>query len=119
MSEKDTPEMDECLHVSYHIPKWMENGKIHWDDVQLQHKSLNAEAKCIVPPTKAIPVIFIPGIMGTNLKDSEGKKVWRADLLMGMTYLRMVSRLKSGLCQDFKRLVRKMKWNDSLIIIFG
>lgn len=90
MSEKDTPEMDECLHVSYHIPKWLENGKIHWDDVQLQHKSLNAEAKCIVPPTKAIPVIFIPGIMGTNLKNSEGKKVWRADLLMGMDTLSLL-----------------------------
>ncbi|WP_272671896.1 hypothetical protein [Providencia sp. PROV123] len=69
MSEKDSPEAGECLHVSYHIPKWLENGKIHCDDVQLQYKSLNAEAKCIVPPTKVIPEI-----MGTNLKNSEGKK---------------------------------------------
>ncbi|EPL4466502.1 esterase/lipase family protein [Proteus mirabilis] len=90
MSEKDSPGIGECQYVSYHLPKWLENGKIHWDDVQLQHKSLNAEAKCIVPPTKAIPVIFIPGIMGTNLKNSESKKVWRADLPMGVDTLSLL-----------------------------
>ncbi|WP_231131882.1 MULTISPECIES: hypothetical protein [Providencia] len=26
MSEKDSPEIDECQHVSYHIPKWTEDG---------------------------------------------------------------------------------------------
>lgn len=55
--------------------------KCHWDDVQLQPKSFNAEAKCILPPRKIIPVIFIPGIMGTNLmsKGDDKKEMWRGD----------------------------------------
>ncbi|MBG5919984.1 esterase/lipase family protein [Providencia stuartii] len=83
MSEKDSPEIGECQYVSYHMPHWSENGKCSWVDIQLQHKSLNAEAKCIMPPTKAIPVIFIPGIMGTNLKNKKGKSIWRADWVKG------------------------------------
>lgn len=90
MSDKETPETGECQHVSYHIPEWDENGKCSWVDIQLQHKSLNAEAKCIVPPTKVIPVIFIPGIMGTNLKHRYTKEsLWKSDLTLGVdsTYL--------------------------------
>ncbi|WJW83218.1 hypothetical protein QU516_07365 [Moellerella wisconsensis] len=79
---------NECQHVSYHLPQWDENGKCSWIDIKLQHKSLNAEAKCIVPPTKVIPVIFIPGIMGTNLKDTKNEEpIWRADMFMGMDTL--------------------------------
>ncbi|EKT62669.1 hypothetical protein [Providencia burhodogranariea] len=73
MSEKDSPETDEFQYVSYHIPKWMEDGKIHWDDLQLQHKSLNAEAECILPPRKVIPVIFIPGLWEPTLKIQKTK----------------------------------------------
>ncbi|MTC56755.1 MULTISPECIES: esterase/lipase family protein [Providencia] len=91
MSEKDTPEIGECQHVSYHRPHWSENGKCSWVDIQRQHKSLNAEAKCIVPPTKAIPVIFIPGIMGTNLKNNmDDQPIWRADWIKGADTLPFV-----------------------------
>lgn len=79
----------ECQHTSYHLPQWDENGKCSWVDIQRQHKSLNAEAKCIVPPTKVIPVIFIPGIMGTNLKKSEeqgNEAVWRGDHLPSVLF---------------------------------
>ncbi|EFB73766.1 hypothetical protein PROVRUST_05038 [Providencia rustigianii DSM 4541] len=62
MSEKNDPETgDECQFVSYHHPQWKDDGTCHWDDVQLQPKSFNAEAKCVVPPTKIIPVIFYLG----------------------------------------------------------
>ncbi|CAG9416417.1 hypothetical protein NVI2019_PEGOAJLN_01354 [Providencia alcalifaciens] len=92
MSEKNSPYIGECQHVSYHLPQWDENGKCHWIDIQLQHKSLNAEAKCILPPRKVIPVIFIPGIMGTNLKNKKnGDPVWRADKYMGMDTLYLAS----------------------------
>ncbi len=57
MSEKDSPDTGECQYVSYHLPQWDEKGKCSWNDLQLQHKSLNAQAKCIVPPIKVIPVI--------------------------------------------------------------
>lgn len=82
MSEKDLPEADECQYVSYHHPQWDEKGKCHWKGLGLQ--SFNAEAKCVVPPTKIIPVIFLPGVMGSNLKSSGGKFVkdeiiWRGD----------------------------------------
>ena len=81
MSNNKYPDTDECQHVSYHLPRWDENGKCHWNDIQLQDKSLNAKAKCILPPTKVIPVIFIPGIMGTNLmsRGDDKKEMWRGD----------------------------------------
>lgn len=92
MSDKDTPETGECQHVSYHLPQWDEHGKCRWIDIQLQHKSLNAEAKCILPPRKVIPIIFIPGIMGTNLKNKQsGEPVWRADKFKGMDTLYLTS----------------------------
>jgi len=81
MTEKNTPDTDECQHVSYHLPQWDQYGKCHWNGIQLQKKSLNAKAMCILPPTKVIPVIFIPGVMGTNLMSNEGdkKEMWRGD----------------------------------------
>ena len=92
MSNKDNPDMRECQNISYHLPKWTKNGEVIWDDVTAQHKSLNAEAHCIKPPTKVIPVIFIPGIMGTNLKNKKsGDPVWRADKYMGMDTLYLTS----------------------------
>jgi pimeloyl-ACP methyl ester carboxylesterase len=35
-------------------------------------------------PTVVIPIIFIPGIMGTNLKDNAGKSVWSPPNLDGV-----------------------------------
>lgn len=81
MTERKHPDTDECQHISYHRPHWDENGKCYWNDIQPQEKSLNAKAKCIMPPTRVIPVIFIPGIMGTNLmsKGDDKKEMWRGD----------------------------------------
>jgi len=90
MTEDNSPDTNECQHVSYHRPHWDENGKCHWNGIQLQHKSLNAKAKCILPPIKAIPVIFIPGVMGTNLKNKKGKSIWRADWVKGADTLPLV-----------------------------
>ena len=82
--------ISECQHTSYHLPTWNEEGKCSWNDLQLQHKSLNAQAKCIVPPTKVIPVIFIPGIMGTNLKSDVGESSWNAEWYKGADSLKFV-----------------------------
>jgi len=84
MPEENNLNVGECQHISYHLPKWTENGKVLWDDLQLQRQSLNAQAKCIKPPTKVIPVVFIPGIMGTNLKSTIGKSSWNAEWVMGL-----------------------------------
>lgn len=91
MSDKDSNEIGKYQHVSYYLPQWDEKGKCHWKGIGLQHKSLNAEAKCVVPPTKAIPVIFIPGIMGTNLKNNmDDQPIWRADWVQGADTLPFV-----------------------------
>ncbi|MBA0190210.1 hypothetical protein ABRP70_08245 [Pectobacterium odoriferum] len=91
MSKNKSPDTNECQHVSYHRPHWSENGKCSWVDIQLQHKSLNAEANCILPPTKAIPVIFIPGVMGTNLKNNiSDNPIWRANWIKGADTLPLV-----------------------------
>lgn len=42
----------------------------------------HTRAKCILPPNKVIPVIFVPGIMGSNLRSANGGEVdvvWRPD----------------------------------------
>lgn len=39
--------------------------------------------RLVLPPTKVLPVIFVPGIMGSNLMDRDGNKVWRLDTTLG------------------------------------
>ncbi|KEY58900.1 acetyltransferase [Serratia sp. DD3] len=71
---------DQC--VSYHLPEWRDNGKVGWHEMVTQTTQKNAIAKLIMPPTKVIPVIFIPGVMGTNLMstdDTSKVPVWRGD----------------------------------------
>lgn len=34
---------------------------------------------CYLIPDRVIPVVFVPGIMGSNLKDSSEQSVWRVD----------------------------------------
>lgn len=41
----------------------------------LSATSNTVRAKCILPPNKVIPVIFVPGIMGSNLKSAAGFNV--------------------------------------------
>ncbi|MDN0118311.1 lipase family alpha/beta hydrolase [Yersinia frederiksenii] len=87
MSDEKTLASGECQHTSYHLPKWDDNGKVYWDEVLCQDSSLNAKAIFIKPPTKVIPVIFIPGVMGSNLKSSQegkDKAIWRGDSEVGV-----------------------------------
>ncbi|MEX6026453.1 lipase family alpha/beta hydrolase [Providencia vermicola] len=49
-----------------------------WKDLRLKHQSENAKAHCYLPSTKVVPVIFLPGIMGFNLRSKKDKKsIWR------------------------------------------
>lgn len=44
-------------------------------------------------PVRTIPVIFLPGVMGTNLMDSHKKSVWRMDDSLGIdTFMNWVFR---------------------------
>ncbi len=81
MPDNKKPAPDTSQHISYELPTWDENGKVCWN-LQLQHKSKDAHAKLLKPPTKVIPVIFLPGVMGTNLmanKNNRKEVIWRGD----------------------------------------
>lgn len=68
-------------------PEWDDSGKVYWPGIQNQKKSENAKAVLLQPPVKAIPVIFLPGVMGTNLmsnKASQTEDIWRGDSMGGV-----------------------------------
>ena len=64
------PEYDDNGTVNYHLP----NAKT----------DKNLVAVCPKVADKVIPVIFIPGVMGSNLKDKNGREIWRADFYKGL-----------------------------------
>ncbi|WP_323840675.1 esterase/lipase family protein [Photorhabdus africana] len=61
------PEYDEYGFPYYNVP----NARIEE----------NLVATCLKYATKVIPVIFLPGVMGSNLKSTEGKSVWRLNAI--------------------------------------
>nr|WP_205066507.1 acetyltransferase [Pantoea coffeiphila] len=82
MVEENTTGNDTRPSVTCIKPEWDDSGKVYWPGIQNQKKSANAKAVLIQPPVKTIPVIFLPGVMGTSLMGSgEGGKnpVWRGD----------------------------------------
>lgn len=84
MAEENTTDNESSPSMIYIKPEWDDNGKVYWPGIQNQKKSENAKAVLLQPPVKAIPVIFLPGVMGTNLMGTdEGKEndIWRGDSL--------------------------------------
>ncbi|MCA6963741.1 esterase/lipase family protein, partial [Pectobacterium odoriferum] len=67
--------MNDNENRSYHRPIWDDNRRFHYEVIP-QAKEKNHVAVCLMPPEKVIPVIFIPGVMGSNLKN-KGGEVWR------------------------------------------
>lgn len=64
--------------IQYCFGEFNEKKQVVWNDLHLQHKSLNAKAYCYMPPIKVVPIIFLPGIMGSNLKNkATGDSIWR------------------------------------------
>ncbi|NGX89988.1 acetyltransferase [Rahnella sp. Lac-M11] len=68
-------------NTTCHLPQWDENGNVFWEGAALQPTDKDVKAILLKPPTKAIPVIFLPGVMGTNLMSTEKfhKAIWRGD----------------------------------------
>ncbi|WP_151996191.1 esterase/lipase family protein [Buttiauxella massiliensis] len=66
---------DNKENTTYHRPEWDENGQVCYPTT-LQPSEKNHIAVCLKPPTKVIPVIFLPGVMGSNLKNAGGE-VWQ------------------------------------------
>lgn len=67
--------MDDNKNQSWHRPIWDDNGQFYYELIS-QPKENNHLAICLVPPEKVIPVIFIPGVMGSNLKNQQSE-VWQ------------------------------------------
>nr|WP_314267464.1 hypothetical protein [uncultured Moellerella sp.] len=64
--------------IQHCFGEFNEKKRIEWNNIHQQHKSLNAKAHCYLPPHKVIPIIFLPGIMGSNLRSKKDKKsIWR------------------------------------------
>lgn len=51
-----------------------EDGSAHYTSVMSAPD--DSTAVCYMVPMRVIPVIFVPGVMGSNLKDNKGKSVW-------------------------------------------
>ncbi|WP_320710063.1 hypothetical protein [Enterobacter sp. 302C9] len=87
MANENTTGNNSSLSMTRIKPEWDDSGKVYWPGIQNQKKSENAKAVLLQPPVKAIPVIFLPGVMGTNLMGTdEGKEndIWRGDSLGGV-----------------------------------
>ncbi|KGA27466.1 lipase family alpha/beta hydrolase [Pectobacterium odoriferum] len=87
MVEEDTTGNESSPSMTCIKPEWDDNGKLHWPGIQNQKKSENAEAVLLQPPVKTIPVIFLPGVMGTNLMSSNAAQtedIWRGDSSVGV-----------------------------------
>ncbi len=48
-------------------------------DWTLTSSAITDTVKLIVGPFNVLPVVFVPGIMGSNLKSTKGEPVWRLD----------------------------------------
>lgn len=50
-------------------------------------KDNKVRAQCVAPPHTVVPIIFSPGIMGTNLRDKNTKdSIWGASALVGLFF---------------------------------
>ncbi|WP_241630379.1 lipase family alpha/beta hydrolase [Rosenbergiella nectarea] len=67
--------MDDNENRAYHRPVWNDDGRFYYEIIP-QAKEKNYVAVCLKPADKVIPVIFIPGVMGSNLKNGKSK-VWQ------------------------------------------
>ncbi|NDL65635.1 esterase/lipase family protein [Acerihabitans arboris] len=69
----DKPEKE---NVTYHLPEWDKQGRQYYR-ICSQPAENNHVAACVKIADKVIPVIFLPGVMGTNLRNIKGKEpIW-------------------------------------------
>lgn len=52
-------------------------------DWNLTSRSLTDPVKLVLPPNRVLPVVFVPGIMGSNLMDLQGNPVWNLNTIGG------------------------------------
>ncbi|MGV8003151.1 hypothetical protein QPK14_13905 [Photorhabdus temperata subsp. temperata] len=59
-------------------PVYDEHGRLYYPLVNAPSEK-NLTAICYKVPNRVIPVIFLPGVMGSNLQNKRGNEVWRVD----------------------------------------
>lgn len=87
MAEQKPAGSGDGQNVTYILPEWDQHGLVNWNGIRNSKKSLNAQAVLLQPPLKVIPVIFLPGVMGTNLMSNKAYKteaIWRGDSMLGV-----------------------------------
>ena len=68
---------EQAENIQHRFCQFDEKKRVSWE-CELQHQSQNAKANLYLPAIKVVPVIFLPGIMGSNLKHKDsGESVWR------------------------------------------
>lgn len=68
---------EQIENIQHRFCEFDEKKRVAWE-CTTEHKSRNAKAHLYPPATKVVPVIFLPGIMGSNLKHKDsGESVWR------------------------------------------
>lgn len=69
------------------LPEYDENGRAYFTLPNAEVEK-NLVVTCPKVAEKVIPVIFLPGVMGSNLKDTkQGKSVWHGDMFQGIDTL--------------------------------
>ena len=87
MAEEKPAGSNDSQPVTCIKPEWDAHGLVNWNGIQPQEKSLNAQAVLLQPPINVIPVIFLPGVMGTNLMSEQIEQpeaIWRGDSMLGV-----------------------------------
>ena len=66
--------LDRIIH-----PVINDDGSVHYPSMMSPLSPNKLPAVCPMLPDRIIPVVFVPGVMGTNLKNGSGKPVWLVD----------------------------------------
>lgn len=67
-------------------------GPLPYYSVVTDIKHKNTVAKVYKLPERVIPIVFLPGVMGSNLKNKNGEAVWVADAIASPNLLSWIGR---------------------------
>ena len=65
-------------------PGATDSNKFRYYALEMAEKQRHKKLIIYKEPVRTIPVIFVPGVMGSNLMDANGKSIWRTDDSLGL-----------------------------------
>ena len=63
-----------------------DDSDFHYYGLEMVEKQKNAKAIIYKTPDRVIPVVFLPGVMGSNLLGADNKPLWRLDSTKGTVW---------------------------------